>query len=244
MLSNVVWGKDGAFKPFSSIDPFDKLGAGQDKLTENFARRVLKALKKRGLIDDATEEQILSQEHSGFSVWVGEPFQDKARELFVARYIERGPVSLEKLSLEGDKVVYTTKEKEEHIFDNLEFLALLSSHIPNPGESLTRYFGRYSNRNRGERKKSEPKQAPSSMGPETLPEPKKKPSFLWAECMKRTYEINPMLCPKCGKEMRIISFITDYHELQKIIASMDRAKAQAPPPGPNSTLASQPPLAA
>jgi hypothetical protein len=42
MLSNVLWGKDGAFKPFSSIDPFDKLGAGQDKLTENFARRVLK----------------------------------------------------------------------------------------------------------------------------------------------------------------------------------------------------------
>jgi hypothetical protein len=222
MLSNGLWGKDGSFKAFSGIET--------DKLSQSFARLVLKALKKGGLIDETAEQQILSQEHTGFSVWVGEPFKDKGRELFVARYIERGPISLEKLSIEGDRVIYTTKGGERHSFESLEFLALLSSHLPNPSESLTRYFGRYSSRNRGERKKLEP--PPVSFLLEPLPEPKKKPSYTWADCMKRVYEINPMVCPRCGGEMRILSFITDPHELQKIMASMGIPKAQAPPPFP------------
>jgi hypothetical protein len=63
---------------------------------------------------------------------------------FVARYIERGPVSLQKLSLDGEIVTYTTKDGTAHEFDGLEFLARLSSHIPKPYESLTRYYGWYS----------------------------------------------------------------------------------------------------
>jgi hypothetical protein len=82
------------------------------------------------------------------------------------------------------------------------------------------------------------------MGPEPLPEPKKKPSFTWVECMRRVYEINPMLCPKCGKEMRIIAFITDYKELQKIMASMGIPKAQAPPPIRENSSSEEMPLAA
>jgi hypothetical protein len=38
-------------------------------------------------------------------------------------------------------------------YDKLEFLATLTCHIPKPYESVTRYYGRYSCRRRGERAK-------------------------------------------------------------------------------------------
>jgi len=43
----------------------------------------------------------------------------------VARYIERGPLSLEKLSITDDIVEYATNDGITHEFDALEFLALL-----------------------------------------------------------------------------------------------------------------------
>jgi hypothetical protein len=71
--------------------------------------------------------QILSQDHTGFGVWMGDPFHDKESEQFVARYIERAPLSLEKLSIQDDIVTYTTKDGAAHEFDALEFLAALLS---------------------------------------------------------------------------------------------------------------------
>jgi hypothetical protein len=63
---------------------------------------VLAELVTRGLITDEVPAQILSQEHSGFGAWVGDPFTEEDRTRFVARYIERGPLSLEKLSITDD----------------------------------------------------------------------------------------------------------------------------------------------
>jgi hypothetical protein len=32
----------------------------------------------------------------------------------------------------------------------------------------------------------------------------------WAEMIRKVYETDPLLCPECGGQMRIISFLTDY----------------------------------
>ena len=227
ILSDGIFKPDGAFEPFGIIDT--------DKLTAGFAKRVLSALQAKGLLEAEAVEQILAQDHTGFSMWVGDAFEDKERELFVARYIERGPISLEKLSLEHDIVTYTTKDGVAHEFDALEYLALLTSHIPNRGESLTRFYGHYSSRSRGERAKQE-KLKTAAVQPEELTqpiaEPKKKPSLSWSECMKRIYEIDPLECPRCKSQMRIIAFIRDNKEIEKIMDSMGIPKAQAPPPIP------------
>ena len=233
MLSDGTWLSDGRFQPFKEIN--------QEKLTEAFGTLVLSSLQDRGLIDSDTVDQIQSQEHTGFSVWVGESFQDKARELFVARYIERGPVSLEKLSIEHDIVTYTTKDGKCHEFDALEFLALLTAHIPNRSECITRYYGYHSCRARGERAKRQ--RAVSSVT--ELPEPKYKPSPTWAECIKRVYELDPLECPRCKSQMWIVAFINGHREIEQIIRlrarlrrdrlqSMGIPKAQAPPPIPNA----------
>ena len=87
---------------------------------------------------------------------MGDPFHDKESQQFLARYIERAPLSLEKLSIHTDIVTYTTKEGVAHEFDALEFLALLSTQVSKPYESLTRYYGRYSCRLRGERARPRP----------------------------------------------------------------------------------------
>ncbi len=83
--------------------------------------------------------QILSQEHTGFGVWLEDPFHDKESEQFVARYIERAPLSLEKLSIQDDIVTYTTKYGAAHEFGALEFFAALSCHVPKTYEYITRY---------------------------------------------------------------------------------------------------------
>ena len=172
-------------------------------IEEAFAARVLAQLHARELITDDDVAQILSQDHTGFGVWLGDPFHDKESEQFVARYIERSPLSLEKLSIQDDIVTYTTKDGTVHEFDTLEFLAQLSCHIPKTYESLTRYYGRYSCRRRGERAKLAPLEAEDTESDDRR-EFRGSHGSSWAACIKRVYEIDPLECPTCKAQMRII----------------------------------------
>ena len=116
----------------------------------------------------------------------------------------------------------------------VEFLAELSAHIPKIYESLTRYFGRYSCRRRGERAKLAP--------PPEKPESDYRREFRrssWAACIKRVYEINPLECPKCKAQMRIIAFIQDEHSIKDIMKSQGIPDFQAPPPIPKFIDAEQ-----
>ena len=88
LLADGFW-KDCVFTRFEVVD--------LKAIEEAFANRVLAQLHKRELITDDDVAQILSQDHTGFGVWLGDPFHDKESEQFVARYIERAPLSLEKL---------------------------------------------------------------------------------------------------------------------------------------------------
>ena len=219
LLADGYW-KDGVFTRFSEID----LAA----LTQAFAERVLAQLHKKELITDDHVAQILSQQHTGFSVCLGEAFHDKESEQFVARYIERGPLALDKLSIQDDIVTYTTKHNAAHEFDALEFLATLSSHVPKHYESITRYYARYSCRRRGERAKL-------STPPEDETESDYRREFRassWAECFKHIYEIDPLECPKCKAQMRIIAFIQDEHSIKDIMKAQGIPDFQAPPPIP------------
>ncbi len=39
----------------------------------------------------------------------------------------------------------------------------------------------------------------------------------WAACIKRIYEIDPLECPKCIAQMRIIAFIQDARSIKDIM---------------------------
>jgi len=46
--------------------------------------------------------------------------------------------------------------------------------------------------------------------------------------MKRILEIDPLECPKCKSQMRIIAFITDSAEISKIMSSLNIPEFEAP----------------
>ncbi len=219
LLADGYW-KDGVFTRFSEVD----LKAIEDA----FAETILSQLHKQELISDDDVVQILSQDHTGFGVWLGDHFHDKDSEQFVARYIERAPLSLEKLSIQDDIVTYTTKDGRAHEFDALEFLAALSAHIPKTYESLTRYYGRYSSRRRGERAKLAPP-PPEEQESDYRREFRKSS---WTACIKRIYEIDPLECPKCKAQMHIIAFIQDKHSIKDIMKAQGIPDFQAPAPIP------------
>jgi hypothetical protein len=55
------------------------------------------------------------------------------------------------------KVIYESKDgKTFKTFGALDWLAQLTTHIPNKGEQMVRYYAYYSNKSRGLRKKPVP----------------------------------------------------------------------------------------
>jgi hypothetical protein len=50
--------------------------------------------------------------------------------------------------------------------------------------------------------------------------------------IRKVYEVDPMLCPKCGGQMRVISFITDFPVVHKIINHLKLTFSAAKPPPP------------
>jgi len=54
----------------------------------------------------------------------------------------------------------------------------------------------------------------------------------WAEMIRKVYEVNPLSCPKCQGEMCIISFLTDYAVVERIINPLKLTFVADKPPPP------------
>ena len=112
--------------------------------------------------------------------------------------------------------------------DYLEFIARVTSHIPDKGQVTVRYYGLYANAHRGKVRKA-------SLSPLVLlmaeEEDKRVPSKGWAEMIRKVYEVDPMLCPECGGAMKIVAFVTDDRAVDRIIDHLKlRFVAEKPPP--------------
>jgi hypothetical protein len=68
------------------------------------------------------------------------------------------------------------------------------------------------------------------------------PSKGWAEMIRKVYEVDPMVCPQCGGTMKIISFLTDYAVVDRIINHLNLTFVADKPPPPQ--IAYQVPLMA
>ena len=100
--------------------------------------------------------------HSGFGIHAGHRIQRDDHDALekLAQYILRNPFSLEKMTYlpETGEVVYRSKRNHAtkrlwETFDAPAFIAAIARHIPSPRQHLVRYYGAYSNRTRGERRK-------------------------------------------------------------------------------------------
>jgi len=73
-----------------------------------------------------------------------------------------------------------------------------------------RYYGWYSNKARGLRKKAAAAAEASaeSSGHESAPvAARSRCSKTWAMLIKRVYEVDPLTCPRCGSEMAVVAFL-------------------------------------
>lgn len=127
-----------------------------------FAKAVFKMLMKEKAISLAVINNMATWQHSGFNIHCGSPvgFSDTDAMERLARYIIRAPISQERLKyIPGNgtgKVVYEGKTTYRvETFSAIDFLARLSTHIPNKQEQSVRYYGYYSNKSRGMRAKAE-----------------------------------------------------------------------------------------
>ncbi len=138
--------------------------------------------------------------------------------------------------------------KNFEIYSALEFIAAITQHIPNKFSQLSRYYGWYSNKNRGMRAKAEQMEHTQDTAEENGKEginiidvskyqPKKVPSLTWCECIKKIWKDDPLVCPECAQQMRIISFISEGPIIQKILKHLDLwddESARDPPPKTNT----------
>ena len=95
-------------------------------------------------------------------------------------------------------MIYKSKNgSDTEEFDSLDFIACLSSHIPNKNEQMVRYLGFYSNVCRGKRKKQGSAESEYVIEDDSY---NKGCSKSWARLIKK-----------------IIAFIEDYKVIKKIL---------------------------
>ena len=89
------------------------------------------------------------------------------------------------------------------------------THIPGRYEQTARYYGRYSNKVRGIIKKI----GSDDELPTIIPGEMSSKEFRrnWARLIKKIYEVDPLVCPKCQGPMRVIAFIEDPVVIKKIL---------------------------
>jgi hypothetical protein len=94
-------------------------------------------------------------------------------------------------------------------------VAQLSTHIPARGEQMARYYGYYSNKSRGVRKKEERDDEVAALIENDLSPKTFKRN--WARLIQKVYNADPLVCPKCQGRMRIVSFIEQPEVIEKIL---------------------------
>ena len=150
-------------------------------------------------------------------------------------------MALERLSYDAqaERVTYRSDQAEgptagAETVNPLDFLARLVTHIPNPGQVMTRYDGWYASRTRGTRRRQAT--ASEAEAPGAIVDPEdwslRAARYRWAELLRRIFEVDPLACPRCRGPMRILAVLTDPAVITGILAhrARTRERTRSPPP--------------
>jgi hypothetical protein len=233
-----VMATDGAFTPEGVFHPLPAMSLAS--IEELFRHRVCRMLQRKGLLTPERVKLMRSWAHSGFnvnaSVRIG-PTDAAGREN-LARYLIRAPFSMNKIRYDhaAQSVIYKTKmvpgaNRNFEVFNPLDFLAAVTSHIPNRGEHLVRYYGYYSSVQRGRRRRQgREKVACLPMPPVDEAPHARAARASWARFIKKVFAADPLECPDCGGAMRIIAFIEEQRVVRAILEHLSLWDEPRPPP--------------
>jgi len=243
LVSRGGWTRDWEWMPVPYVD--------EHSAELLFRHKVMRLLQDEGLLSEERSELLLSWRHSGFSVHnrVRVEPEDQSAVERLSRYIMRPPISLERMRWDGvGEVRYRRKGGHEdpalnrdpvETFDPLEFLARVIMHIPEPRRHLIRFYGWYSNVTRGRRRREEESGCECGRGSGHSSGRKRDDGpdaramrRSWAQLIKRIYEVDPLVCPLCGSEMKLIAFITEHEVVDKILRHLKQRRAEGTERGP------------
>ena len=213
-------------------------------IEERFRRLVLGRLHRAQRLSTRFLEALYAWKHSGFSVHVGAPLEASEPKSVerVGRYLVRAPVALGKVHPQEDgrvKLLTPPDPKtgaRSRLFDPLDWVHLVTTQIPDPRQHMVRYYGAYANRARRlYRPGSE--DASTRAGPascEPGPDEDEQEAWIrqrrrsWARLIARIYEVDPLTCPRCGHELRVVAAITDPRVIDRILEHRRRADLRSP----------------
>jgi hypothetical protein len=133
----------------------------------------------------------------------------------------RNPFFVEKMQVNhpSSSIIYQSGMSEKihrnfEGFTSCDFIAAITQHIPDKSFQLVRYYGWYSNKMRGQRDKQALETAKTAGNAVEIIDvsehkPRRIPSAKRRDLITKVWEADPLLCPKCHKEMRIVSLIDE-----------------------------------
>jgi hypothetical protein len=237
----VSWGlfrRDGSFLLVEGVpDP--------ETVARLFRHRVLRMLLAEGAIAEGVVRTLLAWPHTGFGTHVSRAIPvDATTPGIVARYMVRPPISPERMLGETgkDRIIYRSDAVHPRhranfrVFAPLDFLAEVSAHLPDAHEKTTLFYGWYSNRTRGYRKRhgllgEAEVEAPTGEARAPLEIRRS-----WARLLRQVYEVDPLLCARYGGTMKILAVIERPAVARQILAHLGLptgpASLRAPPDPP------------
>jgi ribosomal protein S27E len=240
---------DGVFTPSGMF--YVSPHCDTKSLEELFRNKVIHLLIKEGLLAQELGLKMLQWKNSGFSVYKGSSIHrnDSHSLEHLCQYIIRNTFSEDKMTYNPGSATVLYKSRHNvkthrnfELFTAADFIAALTQHIPDKSFQLVRYYGWYSNKKRGMRKKqalaarqedSNHQDAAVTVLDVADYAPQRIPSKKWRELIKKIWEVDPLLCPNCGAEMKIVALIDDEATIEKILRHLrlweERAPARAPP---------------
>ena len=117
---------------------------------------------------------------------------------YIGRYVKHPPIAESRITVFDEKHVTFwykdsgTKQRKTVTLERFEFIRLLLSHIPEKNFKIVRYVGIYSRRGYRHR------QTEFHEGEIVLIKKS------WREEIKKTFNLDPLLCPDCNIEMELI----------------------------------------
>lgn len=115
----------------------------------------------------------------------------------------------------------------ELTLDPLEWIHKVVQQIPAPRQHMVRYYGAYANRRRRRLQEAAQETAEAaSAGP--AEEKRAAPRASWARLLHKIFEIDPLLCPKCQVEMKVISVITEPAVIDRILGHIKKTAGRDP----------------
>jgi hypothetical protein len=201
-------------------------------LEKLFRLKVLTMLLGKKKITRELIRMLDGWRHSGFNVFAGERIQPREKKSLenLAAYLIRATFSQKRMdySPEQATVVYRSKDgKERKTYDALEWLAAMACHVPERRKQTIRSYGAYANSVRGrERKRQEVEPIPTVLEPEISSEAFRRN---WARLIQKVYEVSPLVCPRCKKEMRVVAVIDNIQVIRRILEHLGLWLANARP---------------